>query len=449
MLKVPPNSEDAERAVLGILLTDSEKIYDLIYYLDEDDFYLPHHKIIIKVIKDLAYKNKAIDILTVSQELKENNLLEKALGIDYLTYLTEIVPTTSNFSTYFEILKDKTFRRNIISLANEIIADAYDSSNDIKVLIDKIESEILKLTEIDYKDKFILLKELLLNIIDDIESRIKSNIRYTGLQTGFKLLDEMTAGFEKGKLIVIAARPSMGKTTFALNLAANMALFYDYNVGFFSLEMPSKDLGYKIISQVTRIPYENIKRGNLQYSQMHDLIEKISSIYTKNLIFDDTSNVTPFDIKQKARRLKVKKNIDIIFIDYLQIISPPKGVHLDNRNVIIGEISKSLKILAKELDIPIVVLSQLSRQVERREDKRPLLSDLRESGAIEQDADIVAFLHREDYYKKKEKDKEEAVKGKNITELIIEKHRNGRKGKIIFEFFPEYSLFKEIEEQSF
>jgi len=443
MLKIPPFSEDAEKAILGILLTNSEKIYDLIYYIDEEDFYLPHHKILMRAVKNLFLKNNAIDILTVSSELKENDLLEKAKGIDYLTYLTEIVPTTSNFSTYFEILKDKSLRRNLINLSNQIISEAYDISNETKILIDKIESEILKLTEIDYKDKFIILKELLLNIIDDIENRIKNNIKYSGLQTGFKMLDDITSGFEKGKLIVIAARPSMGKTTFALNLAANMALNYDYNVGFFSLEMPAKDLGYKIISQVTKIPFEDIKRGNLQYSQMHDLIDKISSIYIKNLIFDDTSNITAFDIKQKARRLKVKKNIDIIFIDYLQIISPPKGVHLDNRNVIIGEISKSLKILAKELDIPIVVLSQLSRQVERREDKRPLLSDLRESGAIEQDADIVAFLHREDYYKKKTKE-DEKPQGKNVTEFIIEKHRNGRKGKILYEFFPEYSLFKEI-----
>jgi|YNPMSStandDraft_2_1061718.scaffolds.fasta_scaffold00001_139 replicative DNA helicase len=443
MLKIPPFSEDAEKAILGILLTNSEKIYDLIYYIDEEDFYLPHHKILMRAVKNLFLKNNAIDILTVSSELKENDLLEKAKGIDYLTYLTEIVPTTSNFSTYFEILKDKSLRRNLINLSNQIISEAYDISNETKILIDKIESEILKLTEIDYKDKFIILKELLLNIIDDIENRIKNNIKYSGLQTGFKMLDDITSGFEKGKLIVIAARPSMGKTTFALNLAANMALNYDYNVGFFSLEMPAKDLGYKIISQVTKIPFEDIKRGNLQYSQMHDLIDKISSIYIKNLIFDDTSNITAFDIKQKARRLKVKKNIDIIFIDYLQIISPPKGVHLDNRNVIIGEISKSLKILAKELDIPIVVLSQLSRQVERREDKRPLLSDLRESGAIEQDADIVAFLHREDYYKKKTKE-DEKPQGKNVTEFIIEKHRNGRKGKILYEFFPKYSLFKEI-----
>jgi len=450
MMKVPPYSEEAEKAILGILLTDSENIYDSIAYLDEEDYYLPHHKIIFQSIKQLFLQNKAIDILTVSQYLRENNNLEKIQGLTYLTHLTESVPTTANFSPYFEIIKEKSLRRNLIKIANSIISDSYNNSIDIKTIIDMVESEILKITEFDYKDKFVILKDLLLNIIEDIEHRMKNSIQYTGLQTGFNHLDDLTSGFQRGNLIVLAARPSMGKTTFAINLAANMAFQHDYNIGFFSLEMPAKDLGYKIISQVTKIAFENIKRGNLQYSQMNDLIEKISSIYVKNLIFDDNSNVSVFDIKQKARRLKVKSKLDALFIDYLQIISPPKNTRSENRNVIISEISKGLKILAKELDIPIVVLSQLSRSVEKREDKRPLLSDLRESGAIEQDADIVAFLHREDYYTKNRKeDANDSRHGsKSLTELLIQKHRNGSTGKLLYRFYPEYSLFEELEQSA-
>lgn len=443
--KIPPQSIDAEKATLGCLLLNSE-LLETSSALSEDDFSLPSHKFIFRAIQNLIRKNQPVDILTVIEHLKVDEQLEKAGGVSYISQLPDIVPTTANYTSYVSIIREFALRRKLIEVANNIIGQSYDSNIEIKEIIDKVEQEILKVTSYDYKENFIILKDIIFDILNDLEMRKKTDSIYSGIPTGYHYLDEITSGFDKGDFIVIAARPSMGKTTFALNLALNMAMDYNKTIGFFSLEMSAKMLGYKIISRIAQISVNDIRRGNIPIANIQKLVDAVSLIFEKKIIFDEAESVTIFDIKQSARRLKSKYGLDIIFIDYLQLISPPAGTKIENRVQIVSDISKGLKQLARELGIPVVACAQLSRAPEKRENKRPQLSDLRESGSIEQDADFVGFLYREDYYKTKDDAKRNEEKG--ITEFIIGKQRLGRRGDIIkFHFIEEYSLFKELENQ--
>jgi replicative DNA helicase len=443
--KIPPQSLEAEKATLGCLLLNSE-LLETSSVLSEDDFSIPAHRFIYRAIQNLIRKNQPVDILTVVEQLKVDEQIEKVGGATYISQLPELVPTTANYSSYVSIVREFALRRKLIEVANNIIGQSYDSNIEIKEIIDKVEQEILKVTAYDYKEHFLILKDIIFEILNDLEMRKKTDTIYSGIPTGYHYLDEITSGFDKGDLIVIAARPSMGKTTFALNLALNMAMDYNKTVGFFSLEMSAKMLGYKIISRIAQIPVNDIRRGNIPISNIQKLVDAVSLIFEKKIIFDEAESVTIFDIKQSARRLKTKYGLDIIFVDYLQLISPPAGTKIENRVQIVSDISKGLKQLARELGIPVVACAQLSRAPEKRENKRPQLSDLRESGSIEQDADFVGFLYREDYYKTKEESKDKDQRG--VTEFIIGKQRLGRRGDIIkFNFIEEYSLFKELENQ--
>ncbi|MCR4421833.1 MAG: replicative DNA helicase [Exilispira sp.] len=443
--KIPPQSLEAEKATLGCLLLNSE-LLETSWVLSEDDFSIPAHRFIYRAIQNLIQKNQPVDILTVVEQLKVDDQIEKVGGATYISQLPELVPTTANYSSYVSIVREFALRRKLIEVANNIIGQSYDSNIEIKEIIDKVEQEILKVTAFDYKENFLILKDIILEILNDLEMRKKTDTIYSGIPTGYHYLDEITSGFDKGDLIVIAARPSMGKTTFALNLALNMAMDYNKTVGFFSLEMSAKMLGYKIISRIAQIPVNDIRRGNIPISNIQKLVDAVSLIFEKKIIFDEAESVTIFDIKQSARRLKTKYGLDVIFVDYLQLISPPAGTKIENRVQIVSDISKGLKQLARELGIPVIACAQLSRAPEKRENKRPQLSDLRESGSIEQDADFVGFLYREDYYKTKEESKDNDQRG--VTEFIIGKQRLGRRGDIIkFNFIEEYSLFKELENQ--
>ncbi len=446
-MNLNPYSLESEKAALGCFLLDHDTVNEGLHSINADDFYYPAHRFIYTAIVELEKKSQPIDILTLSELLKEHNHLEKVGGASYISSLIDSVPTTVNFKTYISKIKEKALRRGLIKLANEIVGKAGDGSVTIEEIINKVESDILNITQFTYKENFKLLKDLVTDMIEDIENRIKNDIKYTGFETGYNNLDNITTGFQPGDLIILAARPSMGKTTFALNLAANMSFDFDYNIAFFSLEMPASALVYKLVSKATKITYQDLQKGNIPYSKMQELIDKVSQIYEKNLIFEDSSTISIFDIKQKARRIKVKYGLDAIFIDYLQLIAPPKGIRAENRNVIISEISKGLKEIAKELNIPVIALSQLSRSVEKRDDKRPLLSDLRESGSIEQDADLVSFLYRDDYYQRKKNGEEDDSAPLGETELLIRKHRNGSLGKTFYQFTPQYSLFTEINKQ--
>jgi len=444
--KIPPQSLEAEKVTLGCLLLNTE-LLETTSALVEEDFSIPAHKFIYRSIQNLIRKNQPVDILTVVEQLKAEDQLEKVGGAAYISQLPELVPTTANYPTYVSLVRECSLRRKLIEVANNIIGQAYDNNIEIKDIIDKVEQEILKVTAYDYKEHFLILKDLIFDILNDIESRKKTDTIYSGIPTGYHYLDEITSGFDRGDLVVIAARPSMGKTTFVLNLALNMAIENNKTIGFFSLEMPAKMLGYKIISRIAQLPVNDIRKGNIPIANIQKLVDAVSLIFEKKIIFDEADSVTLFDIKQSARRLKSKYGLDIIFIDYLQLVSPPPGVRADNRVQIVSEISKGLKQLARELSIPVVACAQLSRAPEKRENKRPQLSDLRESGSIEQDADFVGFLYREDYYKTKDENKDYQERG--ITEFIIGKQRLGRRGDIIkYQFIEEYSLFKELENQN-
>ncbi len=443
--RVPPQSLEAEKATLGCLLLNTE-LLETSSMLYEEDFSIPAHRFIFRAIQNLLRKNQTIDILTVVEQLKAEEQLEKVGGAAYVSQLPELVPTTANYASYVALVKEYSLRRKLIEVANDIIGQSYDSNIAINDIIDKVEQEILKVTAYDYKEHFLILKDIIFDILNDLEMRKKTDSIYSGIPTGYHYLDELTSGFDKGDLIIIAARPSMGKTTFALNLALNMAMDYNKTVGFFSLEMSAKMLGYKIISRIAQIPVNDIKRGNIPIANIQKLVDAVSLIFEKKIIFDEAESVTIFDIKQSARRLKSKYGLDIIFIDYLQMISPPANTRSDFREQVVADISKGLKQLARELGIPVVACAQLSRNPEKRENKRPQLSDLRESGSIEQDADFVGFLYKEDYYKTKDETKDSQQKG--ITEFIIGKQRLGRRGDIIkFHFIEEFSLFKELENQ--
>lgn len=443
--KLPPQSLEAEKATLGCLLLNTE-LLETSSMLVEEDFSIPAHKFIYRAIQNLIRKNQPVDILTVVEQLKAEDQLEKVGGAGYISQLPELVPTTSNYPSYVSIVRECSLRRKLIEVANNIIGQSYDNNIEIKEIIDKVEQEILKVTAYDYKEHFLILKDIIFEILNDLEMRKKTDTIYSGIPTGYHYLDEITSGFDKGDLVVIAARPSMGKTTFALNLALNMAMEYNKTVGFFSLEMSAKMLGYKIISRIAQLPVNDIRRGNIPIANIQKLVDAVSLIFEKKIIFDEAESVTIFDIKQSARRLKSKYGLDIIFVDYLQLISPPAGTKIENRVQIVSDISKGLKQLARELGIPVVACAQLSRAPEKRENKRPQLSDLRESGSIEQDADFVGFLYREDYYKTKDENKDYQQKG--VTEFIIGKQRLGRRGDIIkFHFLEEYSVFKELENQ--
>ncbi len=443
--KIPPQSTEAEKATLGCLLLNTE-LLETTSVLIEEDFSIPAHRFIYRAIQNLLRKNQPVDILTVVEQLKSEDQLEKVGGVAYISQLPELVPTTANYQTYVEIIKECSLRRKLIDVANNIIAQAYDSNIELKEIIDKVEQEILKVTSFDYKSNFVLLKDLIFEILNDLEIRKKTDTIYSGIPTGYHYLDEVTSGFNQGDLVVIAARPSMGKTTFVLNIALNMAMEYNKTIGFFSLEMSAKTLGYKIISRISQIPVNDIRRGNIPIANIQKLVDAVSLIFEKKIIFDEAESVTLFDIKQSARRLKSKYGLDVIFIDYLQLISPPAGTKTENRVQIVSEISKGLKQLARELNVPVIACAQLSRAPEKRENKRPQLSDLRESGSIEQDADFVGFLYREDYYKSKDESKDNQQKG--ITEFIVGKQRLGRRGDIIkYQFLEEYSLFRELENQ--
>ncbi|HOV46730.1 MAG: replicative DNA helicase [Spirochaetes bacterium] len=445
--KLPPQSIEAEKATLGCLLLKSDLI-ETSSMIFEDDFILPSHRIIFRSIQSVIRKNLPVDILTVSQQLMSENLLENVGGASYISSLPDNIPTTNNYSSYVEIVKECALRRKLIEVANNIIAESYDRNIELEEIIDKVEQEILQVTAFDYKEKFHFLKDIILDILNDMETRKKSETAYTGIPSGYPTLDKITSGFEKGDLIIIAARPSVGKTTFALNLALNMAMNFDKIVGFFSLEMSAKMLGYKIISRTAKISVNQIRKGDIVFADIQKLVDAVSLIFEKKIIFDEASSLTLFDIKQRARRLKSKYGLDAIFVDYLQLISPPLNSKIENRVQIVSDISKGLKQLAKELEIPVIACAQLSRAPEKREDKRPQLSDLRESGSIEQDADFVGFLYREDYYKSK-KNENVDQESKNVTEFIIGKQRLGRRGDIIkFKFYEDYSYFEEMAEQN-
>lgn len=432
--EIPKNIE-AEEAVLGSILINQETIYGVSELLDIEDFYRKSHRTIFKVMLDLNTTKKAIDIITLTDYLTHISKLEEVGGIAFITSLANKVPSTANLKHYINIVKEKSMLRNIVHIAEYMENMGYDSESidTPKTVLDKAEQLLSKLTKKLVTTKVNNIKEQTLNAYVDIENIINYKGELLGLETGLQDLDSFLQGLKNSDFMILAARPSMGKTAFALNIASYLSIKKDTPVAFFSLEMSSNQLIHRIFSSYGLIPLFNLKSGNLDDAHTQKLIKVSNKLSQSKLIInDEISNL--MSLRSIARKLKRENDIKLIIIDYLQLL---EGTRRENRNLEISEISRSLKILAKELDIPIIALSQLSRSVESRQVKKPMLSDLRESGSLEQDADIVMFLYREDYYNPE-------TENKNITDVIIAKNRNGPTGTIPVYFHKEYVRFQDL-----
>ena len=432
--EIPKNIE-AEEAVLGSILINQETIYGVSELLDIEDFYRKSHRTIFKVMLDLNTTKKAIDIITLTDYLTHISKLEEVGGIAFITSLANKVPSTANLKHYINIVKEKSMLRNIINIAEHMESVSYDNEqlDTPEVILDKTEQMISRLTKKMIVTKVDNIQGQTLKAYMDIENIINHKDELLGLETGLYDLDNFLQGLKNSDFMILAARPSMGKTAFALNIASHLSIKKDTPVVFFSLEMSSNQLIHRIFSSYGLIPLFDLKSGNLDDAHTQKLIKVSNKLsQTKLIINDEISNL--MSLRSIARKLKRENDIKLIIIDYLQLL---EGTRRENRNLEISEISRSLKILAKELDIPIIALSQLSRSVESRQVKKPMLSDLRESGSLEQDADIVMFLYREDYYNPE-------TENKNITDVIIAKNRNGPTGTIPVYFHKEYVRFQDL-----
>jgi replicative DNA helicase len=432
--RLPPQNIEAEQAVLGAILLNPDVLTSVNERIRAEDFYRQGHQRLFEAMNELAERRDPIDLLTLTAYLQDKNLLEEVGGVSYLTEIAGLVPAISNVDYYAKIVETKSIQRNLIRTASEIINDAYTSDEDISDVMESAERRILDIAKRRIRGVFTPIKDALLESYEQIEALHYNQGGLKGLSTGFIDLDKMTSGFQKSDLIIVAARPSMGKTAFALNVAQNVALRTKETVAIFSLEMSAAQLAMRMIASEGNIDAQAFRTGQLNEEDWEKLTMSIGTLSEASIFIDDTPGITIFDIRAKLRRLQAEHGLGLVMIDYLQLITG-RG---DSRNQEISEISRSLKLMAREFDVPIIALSQLSRAVEQRQDKRPMLSDLRESGSIEQDADMVAFLYRDDYYN------EESEK-KNIAEIIIGKQRNGPVGRVELLFLKNYNKFLSLE----
>lgn len=428
-----PQSIEAEQAVLGAVFLKPTLLPEINEILASVDFYRPEHGVLYGHLQKMSTAGEAIDLVTVTESMRSRDLLDKVGGLGFLTAINQSVPTAANARHYVDIVLEKSRRRQIIDAGTAIVNAAYDESIEIEDVLDQSENTILAVTNKEWGKQGSSMTDILLNTFSRIDALCKNKGGITGIPTGFVDFDRLTAGLHPSDFIIIAARPSMGKTAFALNIASYLSIKKDTPVAFFSLEMSSNQLIHRIFSSYGLIPLFNLKSGNLDDAHTQKLIKVSNKLSQSKLIInDEISNL--MSLRSIARKLKRENDIKLIIIDYLQLL---EGTRRENRNLEISEISRSLKILAKELDIPIIALSQLSRSVESRQVKKPMLSDLRESGSLEQDADIVMFLYREDYYNPE-------TENKNITDVIIAKNRNGPTGTIPVYFHKEYVRFQDL-----
>jgi replicative DNA helicase len=430
--RVPPQNLDAERSALGSILLEKDAFYKCIEMLRAEDFYREAHRVIFEVVTDLTNRNEAVDIITVSEELKQRNMLEKIGGLPYLTNLANAVPTAANVEYYAKIVREKSLLRSLISAAGQIMSMGYQASEDIETILDESERQIFQITQQRSTKGYINLKEILARTFEHIEEIHNTKGGITGLPTGFIDFDRMTAGLQRADLIILAARPSMGKTTFALNIANHVAGELKIPVVLFSLEMAKEQLALKLLCSEAGVDSHRIRTGTLRDEDWSKIAGALGRLSEGAMFIDDTAGITVMEIRAKARRIKAEHGLGLIVIDYLQLMQS-RG-RAENRQQEVSEISRSLKSLSRELEVPVLALSQLSRAVEQRADKKPNLSDLRESGSLEQDADLVAFLYREDYYNPDSDHK-------NVTELNIAKQRNGPTGAVELIFHREFSRF--------
>ena len=437
--KVPPHDVEAEQAVLGSMLTDKDAVISAIEVLKEDDFYRTDNKSIYEAIINLYNRAEPIDIITVKAELESLGKFEQVGGLEYLASLPDKVPTTANAMKYIKIVEEKSTLRNLIKTANEIIELGYDPTEDVSDIMEGAEKKIFNIMQNNDKKSYSPIKDILVDSFTQLEELYNRKQHITGVPSGFTELDYKTAGFHGSDLVLIAARPAMGKSAFALNIATNAAVRANVPVAIFSLEMSKEQMVNRILCSEAMVDSNKVRTGKLEEDDWTKLAGSIGPLSDAEIYIDDTPGISVMEIRAKCRKLKLEKNIGMVVIDYLQLV---QGSNKRNgsREQEISEISRSLKILAKELNVPVIALSQLSRAVEQRPDHRPMLSDLRESGAIEQDADIVMFLYRDDYYNQ---DSEK----KDIAEVIIAKHRGGSLGTVDLLWLGSYTKFVNLEKR--
>jgi replicative DNA helicase len=435
--RIPPQNIEAEQAVLGAIFLDPSALTLASEILIPEDFYRAAHQKIFNSMLKLADKGEPVDLVTVTKELADAKILEEVGGVSYLSDLANSVPTAANIEYYAKIVEEKSILRRLIRTATNIAQEGYNREDDVDGLLDEAERNIMEVAQRKNTGSFQNIKDILVKTYDNIEMLHHRKGEITGIPTGFTELDRMTAGFQRNDFIIVAARPSVGKTAFALNIAQNVATKTDENVAIFSLEMGADQLVMRMLCAEGNINAQNLRTGNLTPEDWGKLTMAMGSLSNAGIYIDDTPGIKVSEIRAKCRRLKQERGLGLVLIDYLQLIQG-SGRNRENRQQEVSEISRSLKALARELEVPVIALSQLSRGVEQRQDKRPMMSDIRESGSIEQDADIVAFLYRDDYY-----DKE--TENKNIIEIIIAKQRNGPVGTVQLAFVKEYNKFVNLE----
>lgn len=431
-----PYSREAEQAVIGSALTDSQSVSAALEIVKADDFYFAHNREIFAVITELFNENNAIDFITVSNRLNQYDKLEAVGGTAYLRTMAVEVPTTRHTTYYANIIKEKATLRNLIKSATAISDMAYDETDKVERVLEQSEQLIFDVASSREKSDIVPVGEILIGSYQTLVENSQNRSGITGLETGFDELNKRTGGFHGGELILIAGRPGMGKSTFAVNIAEHVSINKKGTVAIFNLEMPKEQIVNRIISSQAGVSTNKIRNGEMNSDDWERIGEVVNRVASAPMYIDDTASITVSQIRAKCRRLKQTRNLSMVVIDYLQLMQ--SSGRPESRQQEISEISRSLKILAKELDLPVVALSQLSRASESRSDKRPMLSDLRESGAIEQDADIVMFLYRDDYYNKESEEK-------NIAECIMAKHRNGETGMFKLGYRGEFMKFSNLE----
>lgn len=435
--KVPPHDIEAEQAVLGSMLTDKDAVIAAMESLKPDSFYREDDKAIYEAMQNLYNRAEPIDLITLKNELGTMSKLEQVGGIEYLANLPEKAPTSANVQKYISIVEEKSMLRTLIKTANELVDLGYSQTEDVEDIMDHAEKKIFDIMQKKNQKGYSPIKDVLVESFTKLEELYNRKQHITGVPTGFTDLDYRTAGLHGSELILIAARPAMGKTAFALNLASNAALRGKTGVAIFSLEMSKDQLVNRMLCSEAMVDSNKMRTGKLEEDDWAKLAQAIGPLSEANVFIDDTPGITVMEIRTKCRKLKLEKNIGLVIIDYLQLITG-NGKKGGSREQEISEISRSLKILAKELNVPVIALSQLSRAVEQRPDHRPMLSDLRESGAIEQDADIVMFLYRDDVYNKESEKKD-------IAEVIIAKQRGGTTGTVDLLWMGSYTKFVNLE----
>ena len=435
--KIPPNDVESEQAVIGSMLTDKEAVSAAIEVLKPEDFYREDNRTIFEAILNLYGRSEPIDIITLKSELSSMGKFEAVGGLEYIAELPDKVPTTANVEQYIKIVEEKSVLRNLIKTANEIITLGYDQTQEVDGIIDGAEKKIFEVMQKKNQKGYTPIKDILVETFTELEQLYNQKQRITGIPTGFSDLDFRTSGLHNSDLILVAARPAMGKSAFALNIATNAAVRAKVPVAIFSLEMSKEQMTSRILCSEAMVDSNKVRTGKIDDEEWSKLAAASGELSEANIYIDDTPGISIMEIRAKCRKMKIEKNIGLVVIDYLQLVQG-SGKRGGSREQEIAEISRSLKILAKEINVPVIALSQLSRAPEQRPDHRPMLSDLRESCSIEQDADIVMFLYRDDYYN-------EDSEKKNIAEVILAKHRAGSTGTVELLWLGNYTKFANID----